>query len=108
MKSTAWLIASFVPVCTFALGGIDPSFIDVFYATIGFPSAVVLAVAFIGRTVRAKDIPASRKFAWVAALVLLFPSSIALPAFAYFRIVKPADTAEMPTGNSQIQESKTG
>jgi len=107
MKSTAWFIASFVPVCTFALGGIDPSFIDVFYATIGFPSAVVLAVAFIGRTVRAKDIRASEKFAWIAALILFLPFGLALPLFAYARIVIPAKAATIPTSHSQIQESKT-
>ena len=105
MKTTAWFIASIVPFWLPILG-INPSF-TILYGFIGLPLALLLTVAFIGRTVRAKDVPASEKFAWMAALVLLFPFAIALPVFAYVRIVKPAKAAKIPTSNSQIQESKT-
>jgi hypothetical protein len=111
MKTMAWFIASVVPVWLLMLALInrncDPSVAD-FYGFIGLPLALLLTIDFIGRTVLAKDVPASEKFAWIATLVLLFPFSIALPVFAYVKIVSPAKAAKIPTGNSQIQESKTG
>jgi hypothetical protein len=110
MKTTPWFIASIVPVSLIVLGLVnrsDPSYTD-FYGFLGLPLALVLTVAFIGRTVRARDIPASEKSAWIAALVVLFPFSIALPVFASVRIGKPAKAITIPTGNSQFQESKAG
>ena len=96
MKTTPWFIASIVPVSLIILGlsnPSDPSLTD-FYGFIGLPLGLLLTVAFIWRTVRAEDIPASEKCAWIAALVLLFPFSIALPVFAAVRIAKPAKAAE--------------
>jgi hypothetical protein len=99
-----WFIASIAPVGLLILGlanRSDPSVAD-FYGFFGLPLALFLTVAFIAQTVRAKDLPTSEKFAWTAALVLLFPFAIALPVFAYSRIVKPARTAKTPTSNSPI------
>jgi hypothetical protein len=108
MKTTPWFLASIVPVGLLILGRINPSTPSLtdYYGFIGLPLGFVLTIAFIGRTVRAKDVPASEKFAWIAALVVLFPFSIALPVFASVRMAKPAKAARIPTGNSQIQESK--
>jgi hypothetical protein len=109
MKTMTWFIASIVPVSLIILGlsnPSDPSLTD-FYGFIGLPLALFLTIAFIGRTVRAKDVPASEKFAWIAVLVLFLPFAIALPVFAFARIVKPAKAVKIPTCNSQIQESKT-
>jgi hypothetical protein len=95
MKTTPWFIASIVPVSLIILGLVnrsDPSYSD-FYGFIGLPLGLVLTVAFIGRTVSARDISASEKCAWIAALILLFPFSIALPVFAAVRIAKPAKEA---------------
>jgi hypothetical protein len=109
MKTMPWFITSIVPVWLLFLGLVNPSTPSMtdYYGFIGLPLALVLTIAFIGRTVRANDATALEKCAWIAALVVLFPFSIALPVFAYFRIVKPAKTAESPTGNSRIPKSKT-
>jgi hypothetical protein len=104
MKAMAWFLASVIPVSLLApalLNRSDPSLID-FYGFIGFPIVLALTIAFIGRTIRAKDIPTSEKFTWIAILVLLFPFALALPVFAYERIVKPAKAAKIPTGNSHV------
>jgi hypothetical protein len=98
MKSMAWFIVSIVPFSLHILRGtfdrnINPDAIDL-CEFIGVPLALILTVAFIVRTVCAKDMLPSWKFAWVAALILLIPYGIALPVFAYFRIVKPAIAAD--------------
>jgi hypothetical protein len=91
----SWFIASIVPVWLLVLGLINPSVPSLtdFYGFFGLPLALLLTVAFVGRTVRAGDMLASEKCAWIAALVLLFPFGIALPVFAFARIVKPAKAA---------------
>lgn len=105
----AWFIASIIPVSLIVVGLVnpsDPSLTD-YYGFFGIPLAVLLTVAFIGKTIRARDIPTSEKCVWTAVLVLFFPFSIALPVFAYERIVKPGKTAKACAGGSQLEESKT-
>jgi hypothetical protein len=96
MKTMAWFLTSIVPLWLLMLGlanRSDPSVID-FYGFLGLPLALALTVAFVGRTVVARDLRTSQKFAWIAVLVVLLPFSIALPVFAFSRIVKsPKATA---------------
>lgn len=92
MKTMAWFTACIIPVSLMVFGLANPSNPSCtdFYGFIGLPLALLLTIAFIGQTIRARDLSALEKFAWIAALVLLFPFAIALPVFAYSRIVKPA------------------
>jgi hypothetical protein len=92
MKTMIWLIISIVPVWLLMLGLLNPatpSLTD-FYGFIGLPLALLLTIAFIGQTVRAKDMRTSAKFAWIAVLVLLLPFGIALPVFAFSKRMKSA------------------
>jgi hypothetical protein len=109
MKTMSWFIASIVPLWLLVLGLVNPSnpSLTDFYGFIGLPLALVLTIAFIGRTVRAKDAPALEKLAWIVALVLLFPFGVVLPVFAFLKIVKPAKAAEIPASGSPLRESKT-
>jgi hypothetical protein len=95
----AWFIASVIPISLMIFGLANPSApaCTDFYGFIGLPLALLLTIAFIGRTIRTKDMPASEKCVWIAALVLLFPFAIALPVYAYSRIVKSARTDLKPT-----------
>ena len=95
IKTIAWFLVSIIPNSMMLFGLIDRSAAEL-CMLIGGPLALMLTIEFIMQTFRAKDISASQKVAWTVALVLLFTVGIALPVFAYVRIVKLAKPSPTP------------